>query len=495
MFITNTLLYITLLYIMQKYKEIKHGKRFTENGWIRLNINGDPYDLGYSHGYLLAEELKQVVRVLKFITPNECGYSFELLKQIMYDLLSPIVKERYPDIFIEMQGIQEGAMKAGFKEIQLEDIFFWNCWVSLESLLSYLPELIEQNTILKNKYKDTFHKGLPKTGGAKDKCTAFMAVGDWTKDGKIVCAHNTFDNYVDSQFDNVLVCIQPTKGNSFIMQCAPGLVSSGTDYYVNSNGFIVTETTIGGFTKYALNDPIFCRIRKAVQYSQTLDDFVVILTDGNSGDYANSWLIGDTKKNEIMRIELGLSYVNVEKKKNGYFIGFNAPYDDRIRNLECVNTGFYDIRRHQGARRVRLEQCMKQYKGRLDIECGKTILADHYDVYLNKINPCSRTCCTHYDLDQREFMSQENRPVPYQPRGAVDGIVTDTEHAKRMGLHARWGSSCGIPFIAREFCDKHIQWADHSPYLCDRPREDWTLFACKHIKKKTNKHTTRKHKI
>lgn len=478
---------------MQNYKQITNGQRFTENGWIRVNVNGSPYEIGYSHGYLLAEQLKEVIRILKFLTLNECGYSLNILRSVFFDLLSPVVKERYPDIFEEMNGIYEGAKKGGFKEIKVEDIFFLNCWVSVGSILSDLPELIEQNTILNDKYKDVFHKGLPKKKGAKDKCTAFIAVGDWTKDGKIVCGHNTFDNYIDSQYYNVLLCIHPNKGNTFIMQTSPGLVSSGTDYYVTSNGFIVTETTIGGFNKYILNDPIFCRIRKAVQYSNKLDDFVDILQDGNSGDYANSWLIGDTKKNEIMRIELGLSYVNVEKKKNGYFIGFNAPYDDRIRNLECVNTGFYDIRRHQGARRVRLEHFMKQYKGKLDIDAGKTILADHYDVYLNKINPCSRTCCSHYDLDQREFMSQEYRPLPYQPRGAVDGIVCDTNHAQKMGLHARWGSSCGIPFIAKEFCEKHLQWADQLPYLIDRPTEDWTFFSCKqHVKDK--QHKTRKKK-
>lgn len=487
---------------MQNYKHITKGQRFTENGWVRVNVKGTPYEIGYSHGYLLAKEIKEVIRILKFTIPNECGYSLNILRSVFFDLLSPLVKERYSDIFEEMNGICEGAKKGGFTDIKLEDIFFWNCWVSVGSILSDLPELIKQNNELNDKYKEVFHKGLPKKGGAKDRCTAFMAVGDWTKDGQIICAHNTFDNYIDSQFCNVLLCIHPDKGNTFIMQTSPGLVSSGTDYYVTSNGFIVTETTIGGFNKYVLNDPIFCRIRKAVQYSNKLDDFVDILQDGNSGDYANSWLIGDTKQNEIMRIELGLSYVNVEKKKNGYFIGFNAPYDDRIRNLECINTGFYDIRRHQGARRVRLEQFMKQYKGKLDIEIGKTILADHYDVYLNKINPCSRTCCSHYDLDQREFMSQEDRPLPYQPRGAVDGIVSDTEHAKQMGLHARWGSSCGIPFIAQEFCDKHIQWADQRPYLIDRPTEEWIFFSCKHKKPKkksihykTLTHHTRKNTV
>ena len=53
------------------------------------------------------------------------------------------------------------------------------------------------------------------------------------------------------------------------MQCAPGQVCSGVDYYVASNGFIVTETTIE-FSAYTTGDPIFARIRKAVQRSNTM---------------------------------------------------------------------------------------------------------------------------------------------------------------------------------------------------------------------------------
>ena len=60
------------------------------------------------------------------------------------------------------------------------------------------------------------------------------------------------------------------------------------------------------------------------------------------------------------------------------------PSDDRIRNIECKNTGF-DIRRHQGARRVRLTQLMEEHKGKIDNEIGQRIPADHYDVYLNVV--------------------------------------------------------------------------------------------------------------
>jgi hypothetical protein len=245
-----------------------------------------------------------------------------------------------------------------------------------------------------------------------------------------------------------------------------------------------------------------------MQYANTLDDYVSMLKKENSGDYANSWLIGDTKHNEIMRIELGLEYVNVERKKNGYFIGFNAPYDARIRNLECVNSGFDDIRRHQGARKVRLEELMEKNKGKINIQIAQTIIADHYDVYLKKINLCSRTVCSHYELDDRAFMSQSDRPLPYQPRGAVDGCVADTESCKKMGFYGRWGSSCGTPFVVKDFIEKNMQWKRYAPYLVDRPSQPWTYFIAsdktpntsnndrtiKRIKRKTKRNKTKRNK-
>jgi len=264
------------------------------------------------------------------------------------------------------------------------------------------------------------------------------------------------------------------------------------NFFVTSKGIMGTETTIGGFVAYENNIPISCRIRNAMQYGNTLDDYEKMLLEGNSGDYANSWLFGDTNTNEIMRIELGLRFHKTEKTKNGYFIGFNAPYDPRIRNLECVNTGFDDIRRHQGARRVRLEDLMDHWKGHLDVDVAKKIISDHYDVYLNKENPCSRTCCSHYELDAREYMSDPSRPKPFQPRGALDGNICDTTMAKNMSFLLRWGNSCGIPFDKNKFCDENREWAYLRPYLEDRPQQPWTMFSITNTKMKSNSKSNRK---
>jgi hypothetical protein len=227
-----------------------------------------------------------------------------------------------------------------------------------------------------------------------------------------------------------------------------------------------------------------------MQYGNTLDEYCEILLKENSGDYACSWLFGDINSNEILRIELGLKFHKIEKTKNGYFIGFNAPYDERIRNLEVQNSGFYDIRRHQGARLVRLEDLMDEHKGKINIDIAKKIISDHYDVYLSKDNnPSSRTICSHYDLDAREYMSDPTRPKPFSPHGAIDGKVCDSTLAKKMSFIGRYGNSCGIPFFKDEFCKKHRQYNKFCPYLKDRPTEPWTEFSIYNLKnyKKTYK--------
>jgi hypothetical protein len=274
------------------------------------------------------------------------------------------------------------------------------------------------------------------------------------------------------------------------MQTSPCWIWSGTDFFITSKGIIGTETTIGGFKVYENNYPIGYRIRKAMQYGNSMDDYVRILLDGNSGDYANSWLFGDINTNEIMRLELGLQFHNVERTKNGYFIGFNAAYVPRIRLKECNNNGFYDIRRHQGARRVRLTELMNEHKGKINIEIAQKIISDHYDVYLQKDdNPCSRTVCSHYELDAREYMSQSDRPKPFAPHGAIDGCVTDSNLAKKMTFVGRFGNSCGIPFLKNEYCDKHIQFDNFRPYLKDRPSQPWTKFSILNSNKNTHNNT------
>jgi hypothetical protein len=457
---------------MSNVKKVKNGISYEMNGWIYVSIRGGPRERGYAYGKLIAYEMKDVQKVLNFTTYFDLGVKWDFFIDAAAKHFKPKIMEKFPEFYEEMVGFSEGCT-AGGTPMSIDEVVAWNNWFTLTgSWFSNMPDE-ERIAVMGNATSNV----MSKEGGSTDRCSAFIANGDWTADGKIVVAHNNFSNFVDGQFARVVLDLKPDKGARMIIQGFPGWIWSGTDFFVTSYGIIGTETTIGGFFPYENNIPISCRIRNAMQYGKTLDDYVEMLLDGNSGDYANSWLFGDTNTNEIMRLELGLRFHNVERTKNGYFIGFNAPYDPRIRNLECVNSGFDDIRRHQGARRVRLEELMDKWKGKLNIELAQQILADHYDIYLHKENPCSRTVCSHYEMDAREYMSDPSRPKPYQPRGALDGNVCDTTMAKKMSFSLRWGNSCGIPFDKNKFCDEHMEWNYLRDYLRDRPQQPWTTFT------------------
>jgi hypothetical protein len=462
-------------------KTTKHGMSYEKDGWIYMSVHGTPKERGYAIGFLGAEEFKEIQKTLEFNCMEEMGYSWkDFFVPKAAELYNEKIKKDFPEFYEEMEGITEGCV-AGGTPTSLDEIIAWNNSISL--LEYWFPNM--GASVTENKHT----RG---EGGSADRCSGFIACGDYTQGGTIVMAHNSFCPFLDGQYYNVMLDINPDKYNRkegvrILLQTNPCWIWSGSDVFVTGAGIMGTETTIGGFSKFENNAPISCRIRNAMQYGKTLEDYETMLLKDNSGDYANSWLFGDTNTGKIMRIELGLKYHKTEIKDNGYFIGCNVAFDPEVRNLECGNTGYCDIRRHQGSRQVRLPDLMEKNKGKITVDIGKEIIADHYDVYLNKENPCSRTVCSHLELDPREYMSDHSRPKPFQPRGAVDGAVTDSELTKKMSVWMRWGSSCGTAFDKTAFCDKHRQWKHMEPYLRDRPSQPWALFSATEDVKKTSK--------
>ena len=430
---------------------LENADRYEKDGWIFVHIEGAPFERGFQHGYLLADELKEAIRVNNFLAEWYTGENFDFFIQHANEMFASKIDEEYIQ---EMEGIAAGATKAGY-EISYEKILAWN---GLTELLDYWWPTIVEEMPLKN-----------------DKCSAFIATGDYTKDGKIVMAHNTWNLYAAGQYFNIILDIKPDNGHRILMQSAPGLIDSSTDYFITNAGIIGTETTIGGYSGFdAEKTPEFMRERKAMQYAESIDEWVQMMQNGNNGAYANSWLLGDIHTNEIARFEQGLKYSDFEKTTNGYYSGYNVANDLKIRNQECSNAAYSDIRTPMGARRVRWDELIQENKGEIDTDLAREFLADHYDIYLQEENMCSRNICGHYDLDPMQYWPER---LPYAPQGCVDGKVVDSKMAEAMQMWARWGCSCGTPFDAEEFIEIHPQYNWLEGYLIDRPSQEWTTFS------------------
>ena len=478
------------LYMTKSSLDVKYQEIMQEVEGIAAGV-ADAVKTGKN----ISNETKEIVDTTT--TPPRIKLTEESYPPKNYDTFSSSVDKQYVTIDAKIIFLLNGIVSLFYTFPYLEKLLN-------DSESKYKKNPIYQEFLSKKTYtsstleKPSFFKKLFSGGQGQgaDKCSAFMAVGPThTKDGGIVYSHITFDDFMSGQFDNIILNLQTSTPETpssvsadILMQTFPGGIFSSTDFFITTHGFMGTETTIGGFDSFELKAPICFRARKAMQYAKTLDDYVTFLSENNSGDYACSWYIGRVKRtetdaaDEIMRIELGRRFINVERKTDGYFIGFNAAYDARIRNIECANDGFYDSRRHQGSRRIRLEEIISQCKEgkiKIDEDLAIKIISDHKDVYLdNRENPCSRTICAHYDEDKREYMSDPSRPKPNQPRGAVDAKVGSSKLYKENKFLAIWGRACGAPFDPETFCKKYILWDNQKKYLEARPTRAWVTCKC-----------------
>ena len=194
-------------------------------------------------------------------------------------------------------------------------------------------------------------------------------------------AHNNWTEYKEGSRWNIIFDIAPAQGHKFIMDGMPGLIHSGDDFGINDAGIAITETTIGYFSAFDPKGiPEFARARKAMQYATSIAEFADIMKEGNNGGYANTWLVADSKNNEIGSLELGLKNVTLETTKDGYFAGSNFPQNPKLISEE-TDFPSKDMSISANARHARWTQLMAENKGKIDVALAQQFLADHYDSY------------------------------------------------------------------------------------------------------------------
>jgi hypothetical protein len=424
-----------------RYK-IAHKYRVkTQNGWRVAHVSGSAYDRGFAHGFFLKDDLNNVLLAMPAILDIVLHIPLRKFMHASNTEILPVVRRDFRELYDECLGIVAGARAAGV-HTDIQTIIAWNAYESLCGLLA--PAYSVQ------------------------KCSAFIAVGDATRTRDIVMAHNTHTNYAAGALENVVLYVDPDRGAPFVMQTAAGRVSSVTDWFVSASGMVGCETTISGIAyRPQFGAPVFCRIRSAIQYGASIDDYVRILGAHNAGDYACSWLVGDTNTNEIALIEMGLNGANVQRTRDGVFYGMNSAIGHVLRRDETRDRSQFDIQTSSGARKLRFEQLLfGRHYGDITENNAKDIIADHCDVYLRKTRRDQRSVCTHHETahNARNY-----------PAGSIDGKVVTTKMARNLQFAARWGAACGRAFSAKSFIHAHPRFREWTPVLADFPAQPWTI--------------------
>jgi hypothetical protein len=440
----------------QPDKRLEKASRQARNGWIFVHLEGTPATIGYQHGYLLAAEIADAQKVIAFGFQHDMKKDWPFFRDAAKNVLWPHIE---PEYRAELQGIADGLNARGVK-LDVYDVTALNAFNELSPYWFKWQEKQQGRT-------------PPANLTAPDHCSAFVATGSYTKDGKIVIGHNAWTGYLEGSRWNIIFDIVPQNGHRILMDGFPGLIHSADDFGINSAGIMITETTISEFSGFDPNGvPEFVRARKAMQYASSIDDFIRIMKQGNNGGYANNWLVGDRKTNEIADLELGLKNVNVWRTKDGYFVGANFPVDEKLAREETS----FDLKNPslgQNARRVRWNELMAQYKGKIDVAAGQKFLADHYDAYEKKTAPSERTLCGHIELSPRGMGTWQ---PAHAVAGAIQNKVTDSTMAARMALTAAMGHACGMNFKAADHLKTYPQFNWEKPLLRDLDAYPWTEF-------------------
>jgi len=407
--------------------QYKDGYRNNVQGWIYVHIQGNAYERGYQHGYLLSAEIVDMLTRWSNIIHNFPGLAliskrlsdarFEKMSETWWNFCTKECYRLYWDKFPveyqdEIRGIADGVTARGGKihgrNVNSQDILAMNEMYEFLSKLEKIPKGIHPLRTffqqLQQVVPEIEHLNASTviemflSQPPAHHCNGFIASGNATSHGQLVFAQTTicgggmwwWTYYISLRW-NVILDIQPSIGHRIIMPTSPGLIWSDEDYYQNDNGLVLLETTAlqGLYDNKGL--PLSVRARTAMQYGNSIDDMLFSLRYRNDGSMNAVWLLGDTKTGEIARLDLGYRHAEVWRTFNGFYWSSNNPRNLLVR-LERINVkdftlnfiahyflksplwGFYSFRYFPEARDLKFEELGKKYYGHIDVEIAKQIM-------------------------------------------------------------------------------------------------------------------------
>ncbi|HWW95098.1 MAG TPA: peptidase C45, partial [Vicinamibacteria bacterium] len=173
---------------------LKGAYRFEEGGWIYVHLEGSPAQIGFQHGTLLAPEIADALNAVRLDATHRTRRDWAFFRDAARDVLWPGTDAEYRE---ELAGILEGARAKGVA-LDIHDLVALNAFEELPDY--YVPWLNARQ-------KATPAPRLVSPGN----CSAFVATGSYTKDGRIVIAHNNWTSYWAGARWNVVFDLVPAQ--------------------------------------------------------------------------------------------------------------------------------------------------------------------------------------------------------------------------------------------------------------------------------------------
>jgi hypothetical protein len=346
--------------------EVRDGKRYFGDAWMEkrgdlyvMHLKGSQYEIGYQHGILMSEEIKQgaVEFYADPINGGRKSHSLKLwlIKQYLNKkVYNPIKKTQTKDLLDQLKGIADGS------GVSYKTIFKANHHTAVNMVMT--PVLIKQ-------YLKKFNKLGIKVGG----CSTFVATKGATSDGKTIVGRNTdyggiegWPKYQTVSFvepDNGFKYVQ--IGTAGVLMWAPGMNEKGIvvcAHYMIYDDIIPNGLSIAAFTDEFL--------RKA----ENLDDALNILHKNPRG-VSCGFVITDGKTKDAFAAEVSTGKATIRRMENNRVIMTNMAVSEEKRQIDFVSK--FNLNEGCPGRYRRLIQLIDENYGNINVNKAAEFMGDH----------------------------------------------------------------------------------------------------------------------
>ncbi|MHA1687831.1 MAG: C45 family autoproteolytic acyltransferase/hydrolase [Promethearchaeota archaeon] len=345
----------------------KKGKFYYQNAWAIkkkylniLHLKGTPHEIGFQHGILLSEEIKNGA-VSIYADPLKAeGVRNPLMKMIgkLYlnkKIYKPTEQAQPKEIIEQLKGIAEGS------GVPYSTIFKANHHTSVKMVMTPI--------IFKSTEKKFNKMGI----FIKPACSTFVATKKATLNGETIVGRNTdYSGIQEWPTYQTISFVEPSDGFKYVQIGTAGVLLWAPG--MNENGIVVC----GHYMIYDDIDPrgwcIPAFTDAILRTAENLDDAINILKKYPRG-VSCGFVVTDGKSKNAFAAEVSTGKPTIRWLEEGHVIMTNMAVSEEKRKIDFVSR--YNLNEGCPARYKRLEQLIKSNWGKINPSLAAEFMGDH----------------------------------------------------------------------------------------------------------------------
>jgi isopenicillin-N N-acyltransferase like protein len=373
------------------------GVRRFGDAWVEkrgadylLHLSGTPYEMGYQHGILMADEIKSGT-VPVFADPVSHNASFAdkpawvrrlLLTYLELSVYGPIERNTPREYLEEIKGIADGA------GLDFKEVFIAN----------FLSDLTMAMTpgVLTKKAEEL---------GARSECSSFVAAGDAAEDGALIVGRNTDysgqGRWVPYQ---TIFFYRPKGGLAYVNVGTAGLIKANSA--MNEAGMVVS----GHYMAFEGADPAGVSFtvleNEIMRKAKTLDEAIALLESAHRGG-SFGLVIADGAAKEAAVVESTPERLGVRKMENGAIVLTNFATTEELKPVDLL-LRYNVLLRNVMGRYERLTRLIETHRGEITPALAAAFMSDHGDVITGTERGTGITVCSDNNVTSAVFAPGSN---------------------------------------------------------------------------------------